>query len=119
MRSRLFRFGYRKSQKSKTRSVASAQPQLELLEDRVVPALVNHGGPILASVQAQALYLGSGWSTASIRTSRFDSFLSTTVSGTTTNPAPYLALLNKAGFTGVNGSGSASTGAVDKISVPS
>src|SRR5437588_7163016 len=93
----LFRGSLRKNHK---RPVVSARPQLEVLEDRVMPALINHGGPILASVQAQAVYLGTGWD--SVPPAPFDDFLTATVNSTST----YLAMLNKAGFTGVTGAGS-------------
>lgn len=118
MRTRLFSFSTRKSQRNRSRPVVSARPQVEVLEDRVVPALLNHGGPIIASIQTQALYLGSGWTAAPIPTSQFDTFLSKTVTGTKAAPTPYLGMLSKTGFTGVTGGGSASPGAVDNISVP-
>ena len=114
MKSLASRLFPRKAQKRGGRS-ASVRPRLEVLEDRVVPALTYHSGPVLSAVQVQALYLGSGWSSAAISTSQFDGFLNTTVSGTTTNPAPYLAMLNKAGFTGVTGAGSVLKSATDGV----
>jgi hypothetical protein len=90
---------------------------LETLEDRVVPSLVNHGGAILPSIQAQALYLGSNWATSPIPASTFDGFLATTVDGTTSAPAPYLAMLKNAGFNGVTGAGSSLAGVTDNSTI--
>jgi hypothetical protein len=95
----------------------TARPRLEALEDRIVPSLINHGGAILPSVEAQALYLGSNWSASSIPTSTFDNFLATTVNGTTDAPAPYLAMLKNAGFTGVTGAGSSLPGVTDNLTL--
>ena len=50
----------------------AARPRLEALEDRLVPALLNHGGGVLASIQAQGIYLGSGWSASPIAPTQFD-----------------------------------------------
>ena len=105
----------RKPPKRGGRPAATVRPRLELLEDRVVPALMYHGGPILSSVQAQAVYLGSGWSASPIPTSQFDAFLGTTVKGAT----PYLKMLNADGFYGVTGSGSTLAGVADNVVVSS
>ncbi len=114
MKFRVFGFLQPKAHKRTVRRVLSARPQLEVLEDRVVPALINHGGPVLSSVQAQALYLGAGWNAAPpYSPSQFDAFLSTTVNGAT----PYLAMLANAGFTGVTGAGVSSAGVTDSVSV--
>ena len=101
MKVRMFRHYQRKPSQRPVRPIPSSRPRLEFLEDRVVPSLVNHGGPTLATVQAQAVYLGSGWSSSSIAPSQLDNFLSTTFNGTTTAPAPYLAMLHNEGFAGV------------------
>ena len=87
MKSWLFGAPCRKLRKCKSQPALSARPWLEALEDRVVPALINHGGAILPSVQAQAVYLGSGWTAApyTSQTSQFDAFLSSTVNGTMNN----------------------------------
>src|SRR4051794_35576569 len=95
----------------------TARPRLEVLEDRVVPALVNHGGAVLGAVQAQAVYLGN-WSAAPIPPGGFDAFLAATVNGTAAAPAAYLAMLANAGFTGVTGAGSSVAGALDAAAVP-
>jgi hypothetical protein len=118
MKSWLVSFFSRRVAGSKNRRRPSARPQLMQLEDRLAPALLNHGGPILTSVQAQALYLGSGWNAASIPTSQFDSFLSTIVSGTKAAPAPYIAMLKNGGF-GADGSGRTLPGVADNIAVSS
>jgi hypothetical protein len=105
----------RKSQQPNKRP--AVRPRLESLEDRLVPALTNHGGGVLASVEAQSIYLGSGWSTSPIAPSQLDNFLSTTVDGTTSAPAPYIAMLANAGFAGVTGAGSSTPGVTDSVSV--
>lgn len=46
------------------RSPRSARPvalRLEKLEDRRVPALTYHGGPLLANVGVETLFIGSAW----------------------------------------------------------
>ena len=111
MKLHLLRWFSARVRNHRTRSVVFTRPQLEVLDDRVVPALLNHGGPILASVQAQAVYLGSGWSGSA----PFDNFLTATVNGTT----PYLTMLHNAGFTGVTSAGSTLSSVSDSIPVPS
>jgi hypothetical protein len=39
------------------------RPELEVLEDRVTPAVTYHGGPLLAHVGVEALFYGSTWQT--------------------------------------------------------
>ncbi len=95
------------------------RPRLEVLEDRVTPTLTDHGGAVLASVQVQAVYLGSSWNASPISTTVFDSFLNSLVSNTPSGQAPYLAMLHNAGFAGVTGNGSALTGVQDNVNVPS
>ncbi len=85
----------------------------------MTPTLTNHGGAVLASVQVQAVYLGSSWNASPISTTVFDSFLTTLVSNTPTGQEPYLAMLHNAGFAGVTGNGSAITGVQDNANVPS
>src|SRR5579864_7590745 len=108
MMTRLFRLFHKKPMQAKKR--LSIRPQVENLENRVTPSLVNHGGPILSNVQAQALYLGADWATGSIssQVTTFDNFLQKTVTGT------YLPMLGNAGFTGVH-AGTTTTGAIDNV----
>ena len=113
MRSWLPALFHSRSSRRARRPAASVRLRLEALEERLTPALTYHGGAILTSVQAQSLYLGAGWNNLTTQTSQFDAFLSTLVSGTTTSPSAYLAMLHKAPFTGVTGAGSALTGATD------
>jgi len=98
--------------------------QMESLENRLTPSLVNHGGAILAHVQAQALYLGSDWATNDVLNKQafgtggqsFEDFVGKTVGGS------YLSTLGKAGFTGNNGTvgtGTAAGGVIDNLSLPS
>ena len=89
-----------KARKSIRRPIPSFRPRLEVLEDRVVPALTYHGGLILSSVQAQAVYLGADWAVPNsallAQTSQFNAFLAATASGS------YLNMLGADGFTGPN-----------------
>jgi hypothetical protein len=106
----------------KNRPALSARPRLETLEDRVMPTVYNHGGPILPSVQAQAVYLGSDWQTNTFLNGEtnsshsFDGFLQAITSGT------YMDMLGNAGYTGpgntVVGRGSAVKGVIDPMSIP-
>jgi hypothetical protein len=89
-----------KAHPCKCRPAIFFRPWLELLEDRVVPALAYHGGPIIPNVQAQAVFLGSNWNQA--QTAPFNNFLQS-VAGTSTTTSAYLNLLGAAGFSGVNG----------------
>jgi hypothetical protein len=104
---------------STKRTNKTFRPILEALEDRLTPSLVNHGGAIISNVQGQALYLGSDWSTNSTlagQTTKFDSFLKATVSGS------FMTMLAKAGYTGPQGAtigtGADTPGKVDNVSVP-
>jgi len=45
-------------------------PRLELLEDRLVPAVTYHGGALLANVGVEALYYGSAWNNSTALTQR-------------------------------------------------
>jgi hypothetical protein len=96
----------RKSPKSPRRLTRQARPQLETLEAREVPTVTSHGGPVLSSVQVQALYLGSDWlnnSTYYNQSRTLDNFLGQTVNSS------YMDMLHNAGY-GV-GRGSDYTGA--------
>jgi hypothetical protein len=90
--------------------------ELEALEDRRVPTVQYFGGSLLPNVEAQALFLGSEWSsdpTASAQTTTVNSFLKDLTGGA------YMNALTRAGY-GV-GRGTATTGAVDNtaFSTPS
>jgi hypothetical protein len=55
-----------------TASSNSFRPTLEMLEDRLTPAVTYHGGPVLTRVAAENLYLGSDWYQAGgIQTARY------------------------------------------------
>ncbi len=119
MRSWFLGFIRPRSQKKGSRIAASVRPRLEALEDRLTPTLTPHAGAVLANVQAQAVYLGAGWSSSTIAPSVFDAFLGTIVTGTKTAPAPYLGMLVQGGFAGVTGAGDALQGYTDATTVPS
>jgi hypothetical protein len=85
-------------------------PCLETLEDRLVPTVTYGGGPLLTHVEAQALYLGSGW-TGSNTPATLEQYLPYLTGG------PYLAALTSAGY-GV-GTGTATPGQKDPTALPS
>lgn len=98
------------------------RPRLEVLEDRVVPALFYHGGPIIPNVQAQAVFLGSNWNQSQNLTqaASFDTFLQS-VTGTSTTSSTFLNTLGAAGFTGSNGtvgSGNTLADVIDPVTIP-
>ncbi|HEV7221930.1 MAG TPA: fibronectin type III domain-containing protein [Pirellulales bacterium] len=100
-----------KSRRQKQRRL-SVGGRPELLEARELLTVTYQGGALLTNVEAQAVYLGSDWSTnSSLQTQAraTDQFLSTLVNG------PYMDMLGNAGY-GV-GRGSASAGAIDNLSI--
>jgi hypothetical protein len=85
---------------------------LERLENRELLTVTYHGGDLLTNVEAQAVYLGSQWSTnASLaaQAQATDQFLATIVN------SPYMDMLTNAGY-GV-GRGTASAGADDNLTL--
>lgn len=88
-------------------------PRLEAMEERVVPTVNYYGGNLLPHVQAQALYLGSEFSsgTTNAETTTLNSYLSALVTG------PYLQALTTAGYN--VGTGTAKAGGIDKTSIAS
>ncbi len=42
---------------------AAFRPRLEMLEDRTVPAVSYHGGPLLTGVQVETVFYGPAWTT--------------------------------------------------------
>ncbi len=92
------------------RDVRSAQ--IELLESRKLLTVTFQGGPVLANVETQAVFLGADWQTnATLRaqTTQINQFLTTIVSGA------YMDMLTNAGY-GV-GRGTSSAGVVDNIAL--
>ena len=61
---------WRGSAKRARRRGANSIAGFEQLESRQVPTVTFHGGQLLAHVEAQAVYLGSDWSTNSSLTSQ-------------------------------------------------
>jgi hypothetical protein len=87
-----------------SRRPVASRLRLEALEDRQVPTVTYHGGPLLPHVEAQALYLGNSWSTSPTPTT-LEGFL------TYVTNSPYMTALTNAGY-GV-GAGSRTPGPVD------
>lgn len=73
--------------------------------------LKNYGGPILANVQVQALYLGSWWNSHGSLVTQLEAFIAYIVA------SPYMDMLTNAGF-GV-GRGTSFPGIVDPMAMPS
>src|SRR5262245_59610729 len=93
---------------SPRRRPAASRPQLETLEDRRVPTVLNYGGNLMPHVEAQSLFLGNAWAaggTNASQTATLNSFLADVTTGA------YMDALTRAGY-GV-GRGSATSGAVD------
>ena len=90
----------------------SLAAQIEPLEPRQLLTVTFHGGAVLASVETQAVYLGSDWATNSAlqnQAAATDQFLSTIVQ------SPYMDMLTNAGYN--VGRGSAFAGAVDNVAL--
>ena len=88
--------------------------RVESLEAREMLTVTYNGGALLTNVEAQAVYLGSDWSTNSTlqgQAQATDKFLATLVD------SPYMDMLTNAGY-GV-GRGTASAGTVDRVGVNS
>jgi hypothetical protein len=101
----------RPSAAAASRRTSAARPRVEALEDRQVPTVQFFGGNVLPQVQAQALYLGSEFSSAPTngQTAKLDAFLKDLTGGA------YMQALARAGY-GV-GPGSAVAGAVDNVAL--
>lgn len=87
------------------RPPGSVRLELEALEDRRTPTITYHGGNLMPHVEAQALYLGSDWSsnpTYSQQRQTLDGFIRTLVGGV------YMDMLTNAGYN--VGRGSADVG---------
>ena len=84
---------------------------LESLEDRCTPTVNYYGGALLTNVEAQGVYLGSGWSSPpySSEQATLDGFLSYIVN------SPYTQALTNAGY-GV-GSGTATAGVLAPVNL--
>src|SRR5439155_7012095 len=97
------RFGGRRPART-----APTRLQVQGLEDRTVPTVLNYGGNLLPHVEAQALFLGNEWSSVAAdaaQTSTLNGFLTDVTGGA------YVDALTRAGY-GV-GRGTATAGAVD------
>src|SRR5262245_9689991 len=77
-----------------TTSDNSFRPTLEMLEDRLTPAVTYHGGAVLTHVAAENLYLGHDWyQTGNYQMARYlQGFTSTLVNSN------YMDALTRAGY---------------------
>jgi hypothetical protein len=93
------------------RAPIGARPRLEALEDRWLPTVTYHGGPVLAHVEVQALYYGSAWyASANPQAAYLEGFLNSIVNSS------YMDMMYTAGY-GV-GRGSFSPGFIDPVNLP-
>lgn len=70
-------------------------PSVETLENRVVPTVTYHGGALLKTVEIEAIYLGSAWSTNPTyqqQRTQFDTFLAHIANSS------YMDMLTNAGY---------------------
>ncbi len=74
------------------------RPQMELLEDRLVPTVTYHGGHLLTNVQVTPVFLGNAWNNDSAQYQ--ESRTLTSYLGFITN-STYMDMLTNAGY-GVN-----------------
>jgi hypothetical protein len=81
-----------------------ARLSLDQLEDRMVPTVVNYGGPILPHVEIQPVFYGSNWSSTPSQVTQFQNYLNYLAT------SPYMDMLANAGY-GV-GQGSTTTGKI-------
>src|SRR6059058_5959104 len=74
---------------------STVQPRLEVLEDRTVPTVTFHGGPVLQIPEAQPYFYGPNWNTDPTLISQRTALISyekyLVVS-------PFITLLNQAGY---------------------
>src|SRR5437016_1400634 len=73
----------------------TARPALEHLEDRTVPTVTYHGGPLLHSVGVEAVFYGNNWTnnpTLTQQAGTLDAFLKDIVD------SPYMDMLQNAGY---------------------
>jgi hypothetical protein len=101
-----------KSPKSPSRTVRRARLELEHLEERQMLTVTAHGGPVLSSVDVQALYYGSDWANYTTyynQAGYLGGFLSNIVD------SPFMDMLSTAGY-GV-GRGINNVGWIDRVSL--
>ena len=78
--------------------------EIQVLESRALLTVTYHGGALLSTVEAQAVYLGSNWNTNNslqVQTGQLDQFVSTLVTGA------YMDMLTNPGYNVGRGSASA------------
>jgi hypothetical protein len=76
------------------REACRVRPELECLERRDVPTVINHGGALLPHVEAQAMFYGSDWTANPYfgQAVRLSGFLGNIVNSS------YMDMLTKAGY---------------------
>jgi hypothetical protein len=97
---------------SAPRRAPGVRPELEELEQRQVPTVTYHGGPLLQHVEVQALYYGSDWyyNHANYQTTgQLEGYLRYIVN------SPYMDMLTNAGYS--VGRGSFSQGRIDLVNI--
>jgi hypothetical protein len=89
------------------------RPDLERLEQRDLPAVTYHGGPVLPNVEVEAVFIGSRWRSSpdlAAQADRLGGFLSYLANSS------YMDMLTRAGY-GV-GRGSYTGSVVDAVDLP-
>jgi hypothetical protein len=78
----------------KARRVPASRPRLECLEDRTVPTVTFHGGPVLPNVEVQPVFFGGNRNTpAGLADAGYiNGFLNSAVKG------PFMGMLTSAGY---------------------
>jgi hypothetical protein len=77
-------FGF-KSQRGSRRQTSVYRPRVEALEERCVPTVSYHGGPLLANVGIESVFYGNVWSTNPAlfqMTGKLDTFLGSITNST-------------------------------------
>ena len=102
----------RKLRRQRANPVSVVAAQVEVLESRQLLTVTFHGGALLTSVSAQAVYLGSDWqntSTLQTQKGQLDQFVSTIVQSS------YMDMLTNAGYN--VGRGTSTSGAIDNLAL--
>src|SRR5438132_14224596 len=102
----------RRSRAAKVSRPSTARLQVEALERREVPTVFYYGGNVLPHVEAQALFLGNGWTSSAALTTQAAT-LNTSLTDLT--GGAYMDALTRAGY-GVR-RGTASPGYLDNLAL--
>src|SRR5712691_10571537 len=105
-------FGKRSRAAKVSRRPSMARLQVERLERREVPTVSYYGGNLLPHVEAQALFLGNGWTSSAALTTQAATLNTSLIDITS---GAYMDALTRAGY-GV-GRGTAAPGYLDNLAL--